>query len=199
MRKLFLLCLTVITFVAGFSQPVHAQETYYIPPPQFNAAFQVMDLGFANIFGLFQNATGSLNYDETTKTVSRLRLAIDATSLIAGNADNQRALMAFFDVARYPEISLTSSDNFSFTDGKADVKATLILHGVSKSITLATTLNRTGKTPYGGGMWSSTGEALGLSMRGTFKPADFGLSDSNASGRFGDTVTLMLEVQALRQ
>ena len=173
---------------------------YYIPPPQFNAAMQVMDLGFANIFGLFRNATGSFEYDETAKSVSELKLAIDATSLMANNPDNERDLEALFAAMQYPEITFVAKDSASFTDSKADLKGTLTLHGVSKPCTLQAIINHIGKSPHGGGMWSDEGQAIGLSLRGSFKRADFGMTDDpNLPGRFGDTVTLMLETQAIKQ
>lgn len=200
MRKFLYSLVLIVGLIISICLPAEAQQSYYIPPGQFNAALQIMDLGFANIFGLFQKATGSFTFEESTKTVSHLRLAIDATSLMTSNSDTQRALADLFDVEHYPELSIAASESYSFAEGKADIKATLTLHGVSKPIVLTATLNRTGKSPNGGGMWSSEGDAMGLSMRGSFKRADFGLNDSkDSNGRFGDSITLMLETQAIRQ
>lgn len=177
-----------------------SDTSYYIPPSQFNAAMQVMDLGFSNIFGLFQNATGRFSFEESSKTLSHLRLAIDTTSLIANNAANQHDLAALLDVSRYPEISISSTESYSFAEGKAEIKGTLTLHGVSKPVILQATLNHIGKSPHGGGTWSSEGEAIGLSMRGTIKCADFGIGNNpDMPSRFGDTITLMLETQAVQQ
>ncbi len=183
--------------------PAAAAESpvaYYVPPPQFSAAMQVMDQGFANIFALFQNATGSFSFDENAKSLSRLRLAIDASSLTGSNAASQRDLGNLLGILQYSEIRITAPDSVTFTDNKADVKATLTIHGISKPVTLQATLNHVGKSPHGGGMWSSEGDAVGMSLKGSFKRADFGMSDNpELPARFGDTMTLMLEVQGLRQ
>ncbi len=200
MRRLLFLLL----FLAGFSPvPAFAADTtatYYVPPPQFNAALEVMDMGFANVFALFRSATGSFMFDDTNKSLSNLRLAIDATSLLASSNENQRDLSNCLGAFQYPEIAITAPDSVTFTDSKAEIKATLTMHGTSKPITLTATLNRSGKSPHGGGMWSSEGEAVGISFRGAFKRADFGLSDNPAlPARFGDTITLMLELQAIKQ
>jgi polyisoprenoid-binding protein YceI len=161
---------------------------------------QVMDLGFANIFGFFQNATGSFTFDEGNKSISKLRLAIDATSLVAGNPQNQRDFADLLGIAENPEIGFVAMDSTPFKDGKASIKGTLTLHGASKPMTLDATLNHAGKSPYGGGMWSSEGDALGLSMRGSIKRADFGMTDDpNMPTRFGDTIILQLEMQAIKQ
>jgi len=183
------------------SQPAHAEPaTYYVPPPQFSAALQVMDLGFANMFALFQNATGSFSFDESDKSMSHLRVALDATSLTSGNSGSQQELMGLLGVMQNQEIRVTAPDSVSFKEGKADVKATVTLHGTSKPVTFEAVLNHVGKSPHGGGMWSSEGGAVGISLKGSFKRADFGMSDDpETPGRFGDTMTLMLEMQGLQQ
>lgn len=199
MKKLLLLFLMFISFgaLAAEAGPV----PYYIPPAQFGSTIQIMDRGFANIFGMFRNATGSFQFDESNKTISRLRIAIDATSVMSANAESQKDIASLLGVFQYPEISITAPDSIAFAEGRASLKATLTAHGTSKPVTLEATLNRMGKSPHGGGMWSSEGDALGLSIRTSFKRADFSMGgdDPNNPDRFGDTVTLMLEMQAIKQ
>lgn len=193
--------LLILALLLSFSaQAAENPESYYVPPQQFSAALQVMDMGFANVFALFQNATGSFSFDEGGKSLSRLRLALDAGSMTSGNSGSQRDLANMLGVMQYPEIRVTAPDSVSFTDGKAEVKATVTLHGASKPVTFEAVLNHVGKSPNAGGMWSSEGDAVGISLKGAFKRADFGMSDDpETPGRFGDTMTLMLEMQGLRQ
>ncbi|MDD5585817.1 MAG: YceI family protein [Alphaproteobacteria bacterium] len=183
------------------ARPLHAEAgKYYVPPIQFNAAFQIMDMGFSNLFGLFRSATGSFAYDEDAKTISHVRLALDANSLMTANGGAARDLTALFDARRYPEISFIAASEATFKDGKAEIKGTLNVHGTAKPFTFEATLNQAGKSPRGGGMWNNEGPAVGLSLRGSFKRADFGMGDEpEMPGRFGDTVTLLLEMQAIRQ
>jgi len=192
----------LIAALLAVSSPALAEPAaYYAPPSEFNAALQVMDMGFSNDFALIRNATGSFTYDEATKTISNLRLALDATSMSAGNNDTQRALANFLASFQYPEIRVTMPDSAVFTDNKAELKATVTMHGTSKPVTFSAVLNKSGKSSRAGGMWSSQGDAIGLSLRGDLKRADFGLSSNNPElpERFGDTVTLMLEMQAIQQ
>lgn len=199
MKRFLIACVALLGFI-GSGQASESPPSYYVPPPQISAALQVMDLGFANIFALFQNATGSFNFDEGAKSLSHLRLALDATSLTTSNSGSQRDLGELLGVMQYNEIRITAPDSVTFTDGKAEIKATMTLHGASKPLTLDATLNHVGKSPHGGGMWSSEGDAVGLSLRGSFKRADFNMGDDPESpGHFGDTMTLMLEIQGLRQ
>lgn len=199
MKRLLLACVVVLLSL-GSGKASETVVNYYVPPPQFSAALQIMDLGFANVFALFQNATGSFSFDEGAKSLSHLRLALDATSLAASNSNAQSDLGNMLGVMQYNEIRITALDPVTFTDNKAEIKANMSLHGVNKPVTLDATLNHVGKSPHGGGMWAHEGDAVGMSLRGSFKRADFNMGDDPENpSRFGDTMTLMLEVQGLRQ
>lgn len=190
MKKLFLVF--VVMFSGAAVAADNAPVPYYVPPPQFNAAIQIMNLGFANMFGLFRNATGSFLFDEGSKSISRLRLAIDAASVMSNHPESQNDLANLFGITQYPEISITAPESVVLTDGKASLKGTMTLHGVTKPVTLETTLNKHEK--------GHDSEIIGLSIRTSFKRADFGMGDDpDMPTRFGDTITLMLEMQAIRQ
>lgn len=194
--KILFLLITILT-----ASPVKAEaEKYYTPPTQFSAAFQIMDMGFANLFGLFRTATAGFDFDGSSKTISHLKVAIEANSLTAANGDGVNALGQLLETRRYPEISFMATSPATFKDDKVDVAGTLTAHGVSKPFTMQATLNHVGNSPRGGGMWSSEGPAVGLSLRGSFKRAEFGMGDPpEMPGRFGDSLTLMLDMQAIRQ
>lgn len=189
MKKLLLIALLVGVCLAA---PASAREAkYYVPPKNFSAAFQVMDRGLSNVLGLFQGGTALFAYDTDTKTISHVKLAIEAGSLMTPSRDAGADLMALFDPRAFPEISFMAAAPASFKDGRAEIKGTLTVHGQSKPATFEATLNR-----------SDRGEdetALGLSLRGSFKRADFAMGDApEMPGRFGETVTLMIEMQAIK-
>ncbi len=175
-------------------------DKYYVPPAQFNAAFQVMDMGFANVIGLFQSATGLFSYDDSSKTIGKIKFALDANSMMTANNEIRRDLAKLLESRAYPEITFLAASDSTFKDGKAEIKGTLTAHGISKPFTFEATMNQAGNSPRGGGMWSREGPALGLSLRGSFKRADFGMGDPpEMPGRFGESITLMLEMQAIKQ
>lgn len=189
-----------LLFLLAFSSMVQAApRRYYAPPTQTNAAFQIMDRGFANIMGLFQNAVGSFSFDDETDTISRVKIAIEAESLMTPNKGAMRELHAMFETDEYPEISFMATAPATFKDGRAEIKGTLTVHGQSKPASFEGTLNQIGESPSGG-LWSRERETVGLSLRGNFKRSDFMMGDEpEYPGRFGETVTLLLEMQAFRQ
>lgn len=196
--KKFLLCLLLFCIISA--QAVADSAAYYIPPAQMNTQLEIMDNGYANMFALFRNSTGGFTFDETAKTMSNLKIAIDTTSLISNSNENQRDLSNLLGAFQNSEIRITAPDTVAFTDNKAEIKATVMMHGAAKPVTFTATLNRTGTTEHTNSMWSNEAHAVGLSLNGTLKRADFGMTDSaNTPNRFGDTLTLRLEAEAVKQ
>ena len=172
-----------------------AADKYYAPPTHFNAAFPIMDLKFSNILGMFKNATGSFEFDEGNKNISNLKLALDTKSLATSNGMNVDDIAAMFEADKFSEITFASLAGTEIGDSKKEIKGTLTIHGVSKPFTFEATLNHVGSMPG-----ASAVKAVGISLRGNFKRADFGIGDApEIPSRFGESISLMLEIQAIRQ
>jgi len=195
MKKLLLI---LLLFVGGV-QAADNSATYYIAPPQFNTTMQIMDSGFAYVTAIFRNATGSFTFDDTAKSISNVKLAVDTTSLLASSPENQRDLGNMLGAFTNPEMRIIAPDAVTFKDGKADIKANIMLHGAVKPVTFEATLNKTGKAASNG-LWGGETEAVGLSLRGQIKRPDFGMVDDPAlPARFAELITLMIDVTAIRQ
>jgi len=176
-----------------------APTKYYVPPSHFNAAFQIMDMGMANILGLFQEATGSFAFDDSTKTLSHLKIAINSSSLTVAHASEARELASLLEINEFPEIVFMATAETAFKDGRAAIKGTLTIHGVSNPATFEGTLNFAGARPFNPNKSSNEVPTVGLSLKGSFKRADFGMGDEpEVPGRFGETMTLMLEMQTVQ-
>lgn len=191
MRILFAFLLMLLPASAFAAEPA----LYYVPPGQLNVSMQVMKLGLSNVTALFGIATGSFHYDTQAKTLNTLRAAIDTTSIVSNTTDNQTALSNLLGATQYPEIRFTALDNVTFADGNASIKGTLTVHGVSKPASFDATLNSASPNAFPG-----ANDEVGISLHGTFKRADFGITDDpEMPAIFGDTITLQLEMQAIKQ
>ncbi|MFT2612575.1 hypothetical protein, partial [Escherichia coli] len=84
---------------------------------------QTMDNGYANVTALFRNATGTFKFDDSGKTLSDLKIAVDTTSLIADNDITQRSFSTMIGSFAAPEMRILAPDAVTFNDGKAEVKA----------------------------------------------------------------------------
>lgn len=188
MSKAIIRIVLAILFVTAFSSSAYAAvKKFYVEPTQFNAAFQIMDRGMSNIIGLFQAATAAFDYDAETQTISKVRLAIDTTSMMIPNQNASDEFGTMLDARDYPELSFMATAAQQLKNGAGDIKGTLTFHGQKKEATFHAVVN------------NATTSKVGLSLRGSFKRADFGMGDEpEMPGRFGDTITLMLEMQAIK-
>lgn len=185
--KLFILVLS-LALLPG-SQTWAAASKYYVPPTDIEAALKVTERESNNTLSVdVSNATAAFSYDSETKQVSALRVALDATSLSLSNQNAMQALRTLLAVRDFPEIKFVASTPTSFEkEGTAEVKGTLTLQGKSKPMTFEGTLE------------SSEGSAIGLTLKGTIKRADFGLSDDpDVPGRFGEEIKLVIKMRGMQ-
>ncbi len=101
-------------------------------------------------------------------------MTIPIAGMDTGVVDLDKHLKApeFFDAAKYPTAQFTSTA-VKATDAKhLQVAGTLTLHGVTKLVTLAVTINKTGTYPaMMGGL-----TAAGFDASTTIKRSDFGIA-----------------------
>jgi polyisoprenoid-binding protein YceI len=87
--------------------------------------------------GEFTELKGSIVFDEKNLAASKFDVTIDAASINTGNGmKNTHAKSEnWFDVAKYPNISFTSSA-ITKTSAGYEAKGTLDMHGVKKEIAI---------------------------------------------------------------
>ncbi len=190
--------LAVLTlFVFGWCDGVFA-ASYYVAPGQVSAEIRVAGAGEgkADLLGQFATATGSFDYDGGSHTLNRLRLAIDGDSLSASSYGSQRGLAMMIEADSFREISLVSLGSATLADGKAEMKGFLTLHGVTKPVTAQVEVMGSSSD---GGSSSQRGSAR-MSVKVEAKRSDFSISDDPDEDRkFGNALTLAMEMQGIRQ
>ena len=140
------LCLSALLTASLSAQ---AAETYYTDDGHTEVRFGWNHSGVSRQHGSFDTAKGVLELDPENVETSKLTVTIDVSSLHTGvPALNKHLLSAdFFDVEKYPEITFVSTDIKRTGENTADVTGNLTLHGVTKPITLKTTLTHVGEHP----------------------------------------------------
>lgn len=166
-----------------------AERGYYAPPERFNAAFQVMDGGLSSVMGFFGESTGRFAYDAEKNEVRNVKIAVDVTGLSSPSRTAGEDLKSLFSANIHKEIVFMATAPSSFKDGHGFIKGTLTIRGESKPATFEASLNR-----------GEDSRMIGLSMKNAFKRAEFGMGDPpEVPGRFGSSVNLIFEMQAVRQ
>lgn len=161
--------------------------SFEVDPVHSMVVFKVNHVGFADLFGRFDQIAGGFTVDGTTGSVE---IEIKTESVNTGNEQRDKHLRSpdFLDALQFPTATFEST-KAELKDGVWHVAGNLSLHGVTKPVTLRLTQGRTGdfrgtvKTGFNGEL--------------TIKRSDFGMD--YMLGGVGDEITLMLAIEGIRK
>jgi polyisoprenoid-binding protein YceI len=175
----------------------HATETYTFEVPHSEIGFDISHWGLFTVHGNFDKFDGAIQYDDKDVTKSSVKVTIDAASIDTRNEMRDHHLRSgdFFDVANTPTASFTSTKIESDKDGNLQVTGDLSLHGVTKSVVLASKI--TGLLDDGMGK-----QRLGFIGKVTINRTDFGIAwnKTNKEGKsmLGETVDITVQGEAVK-
>lgn len=160
-------------------------------------AFSVPYLAISKVQGRFTRFQGLLEIDWDDLTRSSAHLRIETASVETGTPERDAHLRSpdFLDVEKFPEMVFHSSEVRRKSGAVFEVTGHLLLHGISRSVTL--------EADYGGQASDPNGvERVGLLARGAIDRRLFGLAWNRpvATGGImvGYHVELDLSIQGLR-
>ena len=135
MKKLIYPAATMLILLASAFTFV---ATNYKIADGYNIEFSSSD---AN--GVFKTFTGAIAFDDQNPAASKFDVSIDVASINTGNGlQNKHAKSdEWFDVAKYPQIRYTSR-SFTRTASAYQVTGDLQLHGVTKSVVIPFTFQK---------------------------------------------------------
>ncbi|MGB8266727.1 MAG: YceI family protein [Candidatus Velthaea sp.] len=105
-----------------------------IDPAKSTVRFSIAFLFFQHVTGTVPILSGTLTFDEDSPTALSASAVLDATKLTTGDRDQTNALHSsdFFDVARFPEWTFTSTLVTPHGPAAFGVDGMLTIHGVSQ-------------------------------------------------------------------
>ncbi|HXO34734.1 MAG TPA: YceI family protein [Candidatus Acidoferrales bacterium] len=172
--------------------------TWNIDPAHSVAEFKVKHMMISNVKGQFPKVTGTLTLDESDLTKSRVEAVIEAGSIETRDAQRDTHLKSadFFDVEKFPTLTLKSTRISLVRDGELAVEGDLTIHGVTRKVVFSVE----GPTPPAKDPWGNTRVAVSATTKISRK--DFGLTWNAAleTGGIlvGDEVTITLDVQFIK-
>ena len=194
--------LAVVAFLGGAlaaaaPQAQAASARYKIDPEHFSVGFLVHHIGYADTLGMFLKGAGSFTFDEAAPAVSDIEVTIEADSVFTNHDRRDQHLKGgdFLDVDDHPEIRFVGKEARATGENTGEVTGDLTILGVTKPITLQVTKNKIGEYPFGAG----PPYVVGVSVRGTVKRSEFGMTYAVENGWVGDEVELIIEFEAIRQ
>ena len=159
---------------------------YTVEPYHTRVLFAVSHFGFTTYYGNFTGVTGSLTLDPKKPSDSKLSISIPTASVSTTNPvlDGELKSADWFDAAKYPAITFTSTSVTPTGHGNAKVAGDLTLHGVTKPVTLQVKFNGAGVNPI------DKAYTAGFEVSGKVKRSDFGVT--KYVPYVGDDVTLII-------
>ncbi len=196
MKRFVVIALTLLFVTLPLSA---LASTWTLDPDHSSAQFKVRHLMISNVKGVFEKMGGVLNLDDRDITKSHVDVKIEITSIntnIKGRDDHLRSA-DFFDAARYPFMTFTSTRVENAGPGRLKVTGNLTMKGVTRPVVL----NVEGLTPEvkdpGGHI------RQGASATTTLNRRDFGITWNrtmdNGGVVVGEEVAVMLEVEFVRK
>jgi polyisoprenoid-binding protein YceI len=133
--------------------------------------WSISHFGFSTYYGEFTDFDARLTLDAAAPEKSRLDATIDIASVSTNDAklDAHLKNADFFDVAAHPRATYVSTAVRRTGARTAQVTGNLTLHGVTRPLTLAVTLNGAGEN------FAKTYVA-GFSAEGVIKRSEFGMT-----------------------
>jgi polyisoprenoid-binding protein YceI len=178
--------------------PKTTVSTWNIDPAHSVAEFKVKHMMISNVKGQFTAVAGTLTYDESDVTNSKIEASIDAASINTREEQRDAHLKSadFFDVEKFPKLTFKSTKVTRSASGDLQVQGELTIHGVTRNVTFEVE----GPTAPGKDPWGNT--RLGLAATTKINRKDYGLTWNAAleTGGIlvGEDVTITLDVQFLK-
>lgn len=154
------------------SVAVAAPVTYTIDPTHTDVLFSWNHFGYSNPTGNLGQASGTIVFDKENPTAS----SVEVTFPIAGmdshvsKLDDHLKSDEFLDAAKFPTITFKSTKVEKAAGEKTyTVTGDLTVHGVTKPVVLAATLNNAEMHPM------KKVQAIGFDATATIKRSDFGV------------------------
>jgi polyisoprenoid-binding protein YceI len=154
--------------VDGVEYP--AAGTYTLDVSHTNLGFAVRHMAVSRVRGSFSQFEGTLELAERPED-SKVSVTIEAGSVETRdeNRDNHLRTNDFFDVENHPTWTFVSTAIRPVTASAWKVDGDLTIRGVTRSVTLDTTLEGVVKDPYGM-------HRVGFSAATTINREDFGVA-----------------------
>ncbi|MDR3449884.1 MAG: YceI family protein [Alphaproteobacteria bacterium] len=167
----------------------HAADTYTLDASHTAVTWTISHFDFSHPWGKFAMIDGSLTLDEKNPANSKLSVTVPMDHIVTGvdKLDEHLKSDAFFDVAKYPTSTFTSTKVTVTGKDTATVEGNLTMHGVTRPETLEVKLNKLGENMM-------KKKTAGFSATATVKRSDFGITQYLPM--LGDEVKLYIECEA---
>lgn len=170
--------------------PAFAADAYNVDPTHTQVEFTYSHFGFSNITGRFDKVEADFRFDPANPADSSVKVTIPVDSISTGVEKLDEHLLGsdFFDVAKFPTATFTSTGVTDQGNGKLAVAGDLTIHGVTKPVVMDVTINKVAEHPM------SKKPAAGFDASFDIKRSEFGVG--GYAPAVSDEVRIEITVEA---
>jgi polyisoprenoid-binding protein YceI len=190
MKKRYLLYFLTLVILAG-PATVRA-DSYRIDPVHSMILFKIGHFGVGNIYGRFDSFSGNVTFDQNdpSKDAADIQIRTDSVDTNAPDRDKNIKGPDFFNTAQFPTATFKGKSFEKIDDKTYEITGEFTLRGVTKPLSLKTTLIGTGPGPKGE-------TRTGAEATTTLKRSDFDVKAFLPA--VSDEVDLIIAVEAIKQ
>lgn len=173
--------------------------TYTVDPVHSSVVFGIKHSGVANFYGVFKDVSGTFTFDPSANTGGDFNFVVQTASVDTRNSNRDDHLRNadFFNSRQFPEITFESTGIEHVEGDMYKLTGDLTLMGETRPVTADLEWTGTGVNPRGT-------EVAGFEATFSIKRGDFGMTkylapDGSDSGGLGNTVKLIVAIEAAKQ
>lgn len=185
----------IVAILAGSASLALAEATQWKFDPTHSEATFGIRHWFTTVNGRFNTMSGTIAFDEKDWSKSTVEATIETGSIFTNNERRDGHLKSpdFFDAANHPAITFKSTKVTKGTGNDFTIEGDLMMHGVTKKVTLAAT--------YLGTMEIGQGRSkAGWTAKTKVNRKDYNLTWNrtldNGQVMLGDDVDITLNIEA---
>ncbi len=189
------MCTAAVLIVATFASNTWAAgDRYTLDPSHTTVAFLITHVGYAKTLGLFEDVSGSLNFDQANSTVNDIAITVATDSVNTADEARDKHVRSkdFLNVKKHPEMTFTAASTVIDANGYGEISGELNLLGQTHPLVLEVQLNKADKYPFGHKRFT-----LGVSAKGELLRSQYGMNYGVADALVGDSVEMIIEVEAI--
>jgi polyisoprenoid-binding protein YceI len=137
----------VVAGLLSILSSVSMAADYTLDTAHTQIKFGVSHMGFSTTRGSFRDFSGNFSFDPEAPEASSAEVVIQTASLDVDDEEWNGHLTAgdWFNVGEFPTMTFTSTSIESTGDGTMNINGELTMLGVTRPVTLNTTLNKIGE------------------------------------------------------
>jgi polyisoprenoid-binding protein YceI len=175
-----------LSATAAFAAP----EKYELDASHSQIVFSYNHLGFSTTYGMFSGFEGEIMFDQEDPANSSVSVSMPVMSMMTGWEARFNHFMGddFFGATEDEMVTFTSTGIEVTGDTTALITGDLTINGVTQSVVLDATLNKTGTHPMANKDWA------GFDATTTIKRSDFEVGAFAPA--VSDEVEVMISIEA---